>query len=65
MPHDLDSVALETWNGKDENLEADRQALYHRACCNGAASLGNYTDEMEAHGAGFSSLPHRRQWRDD
>ena len=65
MPHDLDSVALETWNGKDESLEAGRQAVYHRARCNGAASLGNYTDEMEADGVGFSSSPHRHEWRDD
>ncbi len=65
MPHDLDSVALKTWNGKDENLEAGREALYHHACCNGAASLGNYTDEMEADGVGFRSSPHRHEWRDD
>jgi hypothetical protein len=65
MRHDLDSVALETWNGKDTNLEAGRQALYHRARCNGAASLGNYTDEMEADGVGFGSSPHRQGWRDD
>ena len=61
MPHDLDSVALETWNGKDESLEAGRQAVYHRVWCNGAASLGNYTDEMEADGLGFSSSPYRHE----
>jgi fructose-bisphosphate aldolase, class I len=65
MPHDLDSLTLETWNGKDENLEAGRQAVYHRARCNGAASLGNHMDEMEADGVGFHSSPHRHQWRDD
>jgi fructose-bisphosphate aldolase, class I len=65
MSHDLDSVALETWTGKDENLEPGRQALYHRARCSGAARLGNYADEMEADGVGFSSSPHRHQWRDD
>jgi Fructose-bisphosphate aldolase class-I len=64
MPHDLDSVVLEAWNGKDENLEAGRQVRYHRARCNGA-SLGNYTDEMEADGVGFSSSPHRHELRDD
>ena len=65
MRHDLDSVALETWKGKDENLEAGRQALYHRARCNGAASLGNYTDQMEADGVWFGNSPHRHGWRDD
>jgi fructose-bisphosphate aldolase class I len=61
----LQNHALETWNGKDANLEAGRQALYHRARCNSAASLGNYTDQMEADCVGFSSSLHRHQWRDD
>jgi fructose-bisphosphate aldolase, class I len=61
----LQDYALETWHGRDENLLSARQALYHRARCNGAASLGNYTEEMEAAGVGFSSSPHRHEWRDD
>jgi fructose-bisphosphate aldolase, class I len=61
----LQNHALETWNGKDANLEAGQQALYHRARCNGAASLGNYTDQMEAEGVGFGSSSHRHGWRDD
>lgn len=65
MPHDLDSVVLETWTGKEENLEAGRQALYHRARCNGAASVGNHTNQMEADGVGFGSSLDRHQWRDD
>jgi hypothetical protein len=64
MPDDIDSFALETWNGKDENLDAGWEALYHHARCSGAARLGNYTDEMEADDVGFSSSPHRHQWRD-
>lgn len=44
----LQDHALEAWHGRDENLAAGRQALYHRARCNFAASLGTYTDDMEA-----------------
>jgi len=65
MPHDLDSVALEVWNGKDENLGAGRQAVYHRARCNSAASLGNHTDQVEADSVGVSNSPHRHGWRGD
>ena len=61
----LQDHALETWHGRDENLEAGRQSLYQRARCNSAASLGKYTDHMEANPAGVGSLPHRREWRDD
>jgi hypothetical protein len=28
-------------------VKAAQQALYHRARCNSAASLGRFTDEME------------------
>ncbi|OAP40962.1 fructose-bisphosphate aldolase [Sinorhizobium glycinis] len=44
----LQDPALKAWHGRDENLQLGQQALYHRARCNGAASLGAYTDEMEA-----------------
>ena len=44
----LQDAALEAWHGRDENLKAGQQALYHRARCNGAASRGEYTDAMEA-----------------
>ena len=61
----LQDHALETWHGTDGNLEAGRQALYQRARCNSAASLGRYTNQMETLPAGASSPPHRREWRDD
>ena len=32
---------------------------------NGAASVGRYTDEMEAGLASADEAPHRREWRDD
>ena len=44
----LQDAALEAWHGRDENVKAAQEALLHRARCNGAASLGRYTDEMEA-----------------
>ena len=43
----LQDSALEAWRGRDENLKTGQDALSHRARCNGAASLGRYTDEME------------------
>ncbi len=61
----LQDPALEAWHGRDENLKAGQQALSHRARCNGAASLGTYTDEMEASSAGAGSPAHRREWHDD
>jgi fructose-bisphosphate aldolase class I len=44
----LRDPAVEAWHGRDENLAAGQQALYRRASFNGAASVGKYTDEMEA-----------------
>jgi fructose-bisphosphate aldolase, class I len=61
----LQDAALEAWHGRDENLKAGLEALYHRARCNGAASLGTYNDEMEARPAGAGSPAHRREWHDD
>jgi fructose-bisphosphate aldolase class I len=61
----LQDPALEAWHGLDENLKAGQQALYHRARCNGAASMGTYTDEMEGEPAGAGSSAHRREWDDD
>ena len=61
----LQDPALEAWNGRDENLVAAQSALYHRAKCNGAASMGKYTQEMEAGSASADDPPHRRDWRDD
>jgi fructose-bisphosphate aldolase class I len=43
----LQDAALAAWRGRDEHVKAAQQALYHRARCNSAASLGRFTDEME------------------
>jgi fructose-bisphosphate aldolase class I len=61
----LQDPALEAWHGRDENLDAGRKALYHRVRCNGAASLGSYTDDMEETSFAAEALAHRREWRDD
>ena len=61
----LQDAAMEAWHGRDENLKAGQQAFYHRARCNGAATLGEYTD---ADGGGMMSAgspAHRREWHDD
>jgi fructose-bisphosphate aldolase class I len=60
----LQDPALEAWHGRDENLAAGRQALHRRASLNGAASVGKYSDEMEA-ASSTDDPPHRRDWRDD
>jgi fructose-bisphosphate aldolase class I len=61
----LQDPALEAWHGREENLAAGQTALCRRANCNGAASVGKYTDEMELETVGADDLPHRRDWRDD
>jgi len=61
----LQDPALEAWHGKKENFNAGQQALYHRARCNGAASLGKYTMEMEGDLAGVATPAHRAGWHDD
>jgi fructose-bisphosphate aldolase, class I len=61
----LQDPALEAWHGRDENLAAGQSALYRRASCNGAASVGKYTDEMELESVSADDPPHRRDWRDD
>jgi fructose-bisphosphate aldolase, class I len=61
----LQDPALEAWHGRDENLQAGQQALYRRARCNGAASVGKYTDEMEEASPSVDDPPDRRDWRDD
>jgi fructose-bisphosphate aldolase class I len=61
----LQDPALEDWHGRDENLAHGQKALYRRARCNGAASVGKYTDEMELASPSADDPPHHRDWRDD
>jgi fructose-bisphosphate aldolase class I len=43
----IQQPALEIWQGKEANVLAAQQALYHRAKCNWAARRGEYTTAME------------------
>ncbi len=43
----IQQPALEIWQGKEANLPAAQQALYHRANCNRAALRGEYHAGME------------------
>lgn len=43
----LQQPALEKWLGEDDNVAAAQQIFYHRAQCNAAASLGEYTTALE------------------
>ena len=43
----LQDPALKTWAGKASNVATAQKALYHRAKCNGLASLGQYKPQME------------------
>ena len=46
----IQQPALEIWQGKEIHVLAAQQALVHRARCNSAARLGQYTTEMENNG---------------
>jgi fructose-bisphosphate aldolase, class I len=61
----LQDPALEAWHGRDEYLAAGQRAFCHRACLNGAATLGKYTCEMEASSASEDETPLGRDWHDD
>jgi fructose-bisphosphate aldolase class I len=43
----IQQPALEIWRGKETNVSAAQEALYHRANCNRAARHGKYNDDIE------------------
>ena len=43
----LQQSALKTWSGDPSRVSDAQKIFYHRAKCNGAAALGNYSEEME------------------
>ena len=47
----IQQPALEIWRGKQANVLAAQQELYHRAWCNRAARRGKYEAAMEKQGA--------------
>jgi fructose-bisphosphate aldolase class I len=61
----LQDAAMAAWRGRAENLNAAQHAFDHRARCNGAAALGEYTEEMETVPAELGSPSHRRDWHHD
>jgi fructose-bisphosphate aldolase, class I len=61
----LQDPALEAWHGESKNIQAGQQALYHRAKCNGAASCGKYTEELEGDPSRKTAPEHRAEWHDD
>jgi len=61
----LQDSALEAWQGREENLKTAQEALSHRARCNGAASLGMYTDDMERNPAVAGRPAPRHEVHDD
>ena len=44
----LQAAALKAWGGQADNLEAGKNAFLHRAKCNGSASKGEYSTDMES-----------------
>jgi fructose-bisphosphate aldolase, class I len=47
----IQQPALDYWHGDDANIPTAQQLLYRRAKLNGAASMGQYTPEMEREAA--------------
>lgn len=43
----LQAAALQAWGGKEANIDAGKAAFAHRAKCNKAAALGEYSADME------------------
>jgi fructose-bisphosphate aldolase class I len=43
----LQDTALKAWGGRAEGVQAGQRALYQRARCNGAATLGTYDESVE------------------
>jgi fructose-bisphosphate aldolase class I len=44
----LQDAALKAWGGQPSGVEAGQRALYRRARCNAAASVGAYSESMES-----------------
>ncbi len=44
----IQQPALEIWAGQESNVPAAQRALYHRAKCNRAARLGEYSAEVDS-----------------
>ena len=61
----LQDSAIEAWQGKQQNLKAAQEAFYHRAKCNGAAAVGEYSRALEGEESSPETATHRSDWHDD
>jgi fructose-bisphosphate aldolase, class I len=61
----LQDPALEAWGGRPAGVPAGQQALYLRARCNSAASLGTYDESMEKDAGAAVMAAHRAHGPDD
>ena len=68
----IQQPALEIWQGKEANVLAAQQALYHRARCNRAARRGEYNTAMEMdgresapRGGSSAKISVSKQWKPD
>jgi fructose-bisphosphate aldolase, class I len=61
----LQDLALATWLGNKDNAQPAQRAYYHRARCNSAATLGQYTAIMENEFTGKTAKEHRSDSEDD
>ena len=52
----LQDSALAAWGGEASGVRTAQRALYHRAHCNSAASLGTYDDAMERRGLSLTKM---------
>jgi fructose-bisphosphate aldolase class I len=56
----IQQPALELWQGKEKNVFAAQEALYHRAKCNQAARQGKYDASVEEQTAAKENLLSRK-----
>jgi fructose-bisphosphate aldolase class I len=61
----LQDPALAAWLGNKQNYRSAQQAFHHRAKCNAAASIGEYTATMENEVSGEIASRHHSEQGDD
>lgn len=61
----LQDAALHAWHGKPNQIAAGQQAFYHRAECNGAASVGKYSDLLEGKAKAVAASAGMTEGHDD
>jgi fructose-bisphosphate aldolase class I len=61
----LQDAALATWHGETKNIPTAQMSFYHRARCNGLATVGAYNELEEQHMKGPAAPSIAAAWRDD